>query len=309
MTQAKPRVALSELAERLLEGRPYEFVRSIGAGAMGEVFEIKHKTMGRRLVLKSPRLKLGAQPHALVEAQVERMRIEAQAAARLSHPNVVSAVDYWMSSDGSPCFVMEFLNGSTLAEELRRHQRLPILAATKYAIQVLSALGAAHGLGVVHRDIKPENLFVCQVPGRMPRIKVLDFGIARVLPDAATGAPAPLPVPTVTGAMVGTPRFMSPEALMGHRVDLRADIYSLGIVLYVMLAGTGPFDRVQANQSLDAPPPPSRWLEAGLAPELDRIVLKAIREKPADRYQCAADFGEDLKRFRTSYKQAAPPAS
>ena len=298
-TQESPAVARA-FAAKLLEGHPYAVVRAIGAGAMGEVFEIEHKTMGRRLVLKSTRLRLGADPHV-----AERMRIEAQAAARVSHPNIVNAVDFWISPDGFPCFVMELLSGASLAVELRQNKRLPILTATKYAVQALSALAAVHELGVVHRDIKPENLFVCRVSGRVPRIKVLDFGIARVLPDASTGAPAPLAVPTVTGAMVGTPRFMSPEALNGRRVDLRADIYSLGIVLYVMLAGTGPFDLAEPGQHLDAPPPPSRWLPSGFPSELDRIVIKAIREQPADRYQSAADFAEDLKRLRSDLKQTA----
>ena len=190
-----------------------------------------------------------------------------------------------------------------------------MLSATKVAIQVLSALGAAHELGIVHRDIKPENLFVCRVAGRAPWIKVLDFGIARVLPDALIGAPAPLSVPTVTGTMVGTPRYMSPEALEGQRVDLRADLYSLGVVLYVMLAGTGPFDRAQLGQSLDAPPPPSHWLaddtsaepEAARA-ELDRIVLRSIRERPEHRYPSATEFAEDLKRLRSALKQTAGAA-
>lgn len=299
-TQEPPLAAQLEFAAQLLEGRPYAVLRLIGAGAMGEVFEIEHKTTGRRLGLKSTRLRLGADPHL-----AERMRIEAQAAARFSHPNIVSAVDFWITPDGFPCFVMELLSGASLTEELCPNKRLPVLTATKYAVQVLSALAAVHRVGVVHRDVKPENLFICRVPGLAPRIKLLDFGLARVLPDASTGAPVPLSVPTVTGAMVGTPRYMSPEALNGQRVDLRGDIYSLGIVLYVMLAAIGPFDLVRPGQHWDAPPPPSQWLPRGLPPELDRIVIKAIRQRPEDRYQSAAEFAEELKRLRSNLKQAA----
>lgn len=308
---------LAEFASKLLDGHPYRAVRRIGAGAMGEVFEVEHQTMGRRLALKSLRQRLSGEAPA-----ADRLRIEAQTAARLRHPNIVDAVDFWITPEGFPCFVMEFLTGSSLADEMKGGRRLPVLSATKYAIQALSALGAAHALGIVHRDIKPENLFLCRAIGRAPWIKVLDFGIARVLPDAATGAPAPLNVPTVTGAMVGTPRYMSPEALEGHRVDLRADLYALGVVLYVMLAGTGPFDRVQSGESLDAPPPPSHWsaddtpdelwgMPAGpefesARAELDRIVLRSIRERPEHRYQSAAEFAEDLKRFRSGLKQSGP---
>lgn len=298
-TQATP-TARFEFATQLLEGHPYAVLRPIGAGAMGEVFEIEHKTTGRRLVLKSTRLRIKADPHL-----AERMRIEAQIAARVSNPNIVNAIDFWITPDGFPCLVMELLSGSSLAEELTPNKRLPVLTATKYAVQVLSALAAVHEFGVVHRDVKPQNLFICRVPGLAPRMKLLDFGLARVLPDASTGAPAPLSEPTVTGAMVGSPRFMSPEALNGRRVDLRADIYSLGIVLYVMLAAIGPFDLVEPGQHWDAPPPPSRWLPSGLPPELDRIIIKAIRERPEDRYQSAAEFAEELKRLRSNLKQAA----
>lgn len=296
-TQAQP---LAEFATLLLRERPYQLVRHLGGGAMGEVFEIEHQATGRRLVLKSLRQRIGANA-----AWADRLRLEAQTAGRLRHPNLVSAVDFWITPEGFPCFVMELLRGASLADDLRRARRLPVLTATKYAIQVLSALAAAHDLGIVHRDIKPENLFVCRLTGRASWIKVLDFGIARVLPDASTGAPAPLAMPTATGTMVGTPRYMSPEALEGRPVDLRADLYSVGVVLYVMLAGTGPFDRVHPGQSLDAPPPPSRFTPEGLPDDLDRIVLRAMRERPEDRYQTATEFASELKDLRATLKRAS----
>jgi eukaryotic-like serine/threonine-protein kinase len=283
------------LDELVLGPTPYRAVELIGRGGMGEVFMVEHRFLGRRFVLKVLHQRFAAEPQ-----YVDRMRVEAQSMARLQHPNVVEVVDFWTAPDGRPCVVMELLKGRTLARELASRGPLPVAEAVELTGQALSALGAAHRAGIVHRDVKPENLFVHEVPGHPRVLKVLDFGVARVLPGASSGAPAPLSLPTQTGAIVGSPRFMSPEAARGERVDHRADLYAVGAVLYVALAGRGPFDA-----GSDVPAPPSRYVE-GVAPELDAIVLRAMSELPELRPQSAEELAALLRPFS---RLSRPPAS
>jgi len=243
---------------------------------MGEVWAIEHTFLGQRFAFKV------LHPHLARFA--DRMRVEAETMGRLNHPHVVEVVDFWVSEDGRPCIVMELLHGRTLWDELVERHRLPVLEALNVAREVLLALGAAHSLGVVHRDIKPENIFLHESRGYGRVTKVLDFGIVRVMPTAPERAPPPAAIRTITGAVVGSPRFMSPEAWSGAKVDVRADVFSLGLILYVMLAGQGPFDAGDRS-----PKPPSHYA-VGMPPELDAVVLTAIRENPDQRYQSANDF-------------------
>jgi serine/threonine-protein kinase len=179
---------------------------------------------------------------------------------------------------------MELLNGRTLWEELIERKQLSLFESLDVTRQVLTAVVAAHAIGVVHRDLKPENIFLHEARGYGRVTKVLDFGIARILPDAPAIAPEPAALRTITGAMLGSPRYMSPEAWNGQRLDARADVYAIGVMLYVMLTGHGPFDTDQA-----LPTAPSQ-LNSELPPELDAIVLQAIREDVAVRIQSAQEF-------------------
>ncbi|MEO6600840.1 MAG: serine/threonine-protein kinase [Polyangiaceae bacterium] len=278
---------MAETVDVLLANTAYRAVRRLGKGRTGEVHVVRHQFLGRQFALKFLR------PDLLSDAQFsDRLRVEAQSAARLQHPNIVEMVDLWISAEGYPCIVMELLQGKTLAEELSTRQRLPVGEAVDLAQQALSGLAAAHALGVVHRDVTPENLFLQEVPGFPRTLKLLDFGLARVLPSAPRHAPDPLAVPTKTGALLGSPRFMSPEAERGERVDHRSDLYSLGVVLYVMLTGHGPHD-VPAPQVL----PPSKFGADGVTGALDAIVLRSIQDSTASRYQAADEFLLDLKRL------------
>ena len=274
----------AESLEGLLVGTDYRAVRRLGKGGMGEVYVVEHRIMGRQFALKLLRSHLLAEPQF-----AERLRVEAQAAARLNHPNIVEMVDLWISPDGYPCVVMELLRGRTLSQELEERRSLPASEAIAFALQALSGLAAAHALGVVHRDVKPENLFLHEVPGFARKLKILDFGLARILPGASRLAPDPITVPTKTGAILGSPRFMSPEAARGERVDHRADLFSLGVVLYVMLTGRGPHDRPALRV-----PPPSMFASEAIGAQLDAVVLRAIAERAEDRYQSAAAFTEAL---------------
>jgi serine/threonine-protein kinase len=258
---------------------------------MGEVWVIEHQTVRRRFALKIL--------HSRFKRFADRMRVEAETMGRLSHPNVVEVIDFWVASDGRGCVVMELLQGRTLWDELAERVRLPVSEALSIARQTLSALSAAHAIGVVHRDIKPENLFLHQVPGAGRVLKVLDFGMARILPQRPEDAPQPPEVPTATGAIVGSPRFMSPEGARGERVDARADLFSLGVVLYVMLVGEGPYDYDVHPQA------PSRVLGQELPPALDELVLRAIRELPSERFQSADEFLTELTPLIAQSKPAS----
>jgi serine/threonine-protein kinase len=270
---------------------------------MGEVYVVVHSVLKRRFALKV------IHPRYVNDSQlVDRMRIEAQATARLHHKNIVEVVDFWVSADGRPCIVMELLEGATVAHELMVSGPFPVAETVEYTCQLLSALSAAHALGVVHRDIKPENLFLHKVQDRPAILKVLDFGVARVLPHASDRAPHPPTQPTATGTIVGTPRFASPEGLRGEKVDHRADVFSAGLVLYTMLTRRGAFDRMSTsdNPNTYQVEPPSVRAGVDVSSGLDSIVLKAIRWNIEERYQNAIDLSRDLRSFLSTHESLEP---
>lgn len=277
---------------------PYRTVRPLAAGGMGELFIVEHRELGRKFVAKVLQNEFRDDPTLM-----DRFRLEAQALGRLEHPHIVSVVNLGTTVDGRPYIVLEQLTGRPLSVELKARGRLPVREALSWAVQILSALEAAHGIGIVHRDIKPPNLFLCDGPKGTRILKVLDFGVARVLPEAPASAPMPLSVPTENGAVVGTPRFVSPEGAIGRRVDERADIYGVALVLYTMLAGRGPFDHLRGRANLfsahasQAPEPPSFYADEPISAELDRVVLKALAKDPEDRFQTAAEFRVALDGF------------
>jgi serine/threonine-protein kinase len=267
---------------------------------MGELWLVEHVEIGRKFVAKVLRPELARHRQA-----VDRMRLEAQALGRLSHPNIVSVMNFGTTADGRPFFVTELLEGRTLTAEVRERGLLPASEAVTWTCQLLQALSAAHEIGIVHRDIKPDNLFVAETESGARILKVLDFGIARVLPDAPVGAPLPLTIPTTTGAVIGTPRFASPEAAAGERVDTRADLYGAALVLYTMLAGRGPFDHLRGDETLlaahtsERPAAPSVYATEPVPAELDRIVLRALEKQPDARFQTAHEFERELERVRS----------
>lgn len=303
LTSSRPNGPVFNFSETLLSGRSYRHVGTLGRGAMGEVHIVAHSVIKRRFALKVIHARYANDAHF-----IDRMRIEAQAMARLQHRNVVDVVDFWIAEDGRPCIVMELLEGATLSHEVLSNGPLHPEAAIEYSLQLLSALTAAHELGVVHRDVKPENLFLHQVPERPRILKVLDFGFARVMPQASTRAPLPPTQPTATGSVVGTPRFASPEALRGQKVDARSDLFSAGAVLYFMLTGRGPYDRMMTIDDPDAfdLAPPSTVAGPQIRPELDAVVLKATRWRVEERHQSAPDFAAELSNLRLPTQTLSP---
>jgi len=196
--------------------------------------------------------------------------------------------------------VMEYLVGRTLADQMAAEGVPQVLEAVTLTCQLLSALQATHAKGLVHRDIKPDNVFICEPPEGPRYLKLLDFGVARVMPGSTAVDPLPQGFETRTGVVVGTPRFVSPEGAIGQRVDPRADLYSAGLVLYIMLAGRGPFDHFEGDHMVltahaaEDPEPPSKLATEPVPPELDRAVLKALAKDPEQRFRTAKEFFDVL---------------
>jgi serine/threonine protein kinase len=299
--------AVSEGAGDPFAGTQYRNLERLDAGGMGEVYLVEHRLLFRTFVAKMLHAELANYPQV-----VDRMRLEAQALGQLDHPNVVSATGFGTSADGRPFLVLEHLKGRTLREELAERGALPPEEAIGHTLALLDGLRAAHALGIVHRDIKPDNLFLAKGPGGERVLKILDFGIARVLPTAPATAPRPLALPTESGAVIGTPRFLSPEGAVGARVDTRADLYAAALMLYTMVAGRGPFDHVSVGMELlkahvsEAPARASYYAPAPLPPGLDELLLTALAKDPASRFQTAETLSAALRQVAGRAGLAVP---
>jgi len=279
----------------VISGTRYRVLSLIGVGGMGSVYEVEHVELGKRFVLKALLRELSRR-----DDLVQRLRNEWRALARLQHASIVNVTDAGTSSNGVPFYVMERLDGDTLAGVLREKRRLHVLDAVHVAASVLEALSAAHDIGIIHRDVKPANVFLVNGGG----VKLLDFGIAKIA-DATS-------VVTARGLAVGTPRYMSPEQARGERVDGRSDIYASALILYEMLAGVGPFDDVhEANDLLLAhlareAPRLSTFL-SGVSPELEQILANMLAKDCRQRPVNARAAAELLRDF--SDRQRALPAT
>lgn len=272
--------------ESLLDGTAYSPISLLGRGGMGEVWAVRHDFLGREFALKVLHRR-----HLNNSQLIERLRLEAKAMAALEHPNIVEVTDFWIAGDGRPCLVMELLRGQRLDRVLLQRQRLPGSEVVELGRQALSALVAAHAIGLVHRDIKPENLFLQQEANQPWRLKLLDFGLARVLSGFATGGSiSPLDL-TRTGTILGSPRFMSPEALRGERVEQDGDIYSLGVVMYLCLVGMHSHFDIATSPVFH---PPSRCGAFDCSAMLDAIVLRAVEADRSRRITTARAFLAEL---------------
>ena len=264
--------------------------RLLGSGGMGEVYLARDLGLDRDVAIKV--LHGGAmEPHHL--ARFER---EARAASTLSHPNVAHIYLLGETPDGRRYLAMEYVEGVPLDQCLI--ELLPIAQAVDIAIQMASALTAAHAAGIVHRDVKPANVIV----RRDGLVKVLDFGLAKLVPSSAAPHGATESLATEPGTLVGTADYMSPEQARGQDVDARTDVWALGVVLYEMVAGRRPFvgaTRADVQAAvLQGEPAPLTRADAAVPPELQRIVDKALRKDPGRRYQVMKDLLLDLEALR-----------
>ncbi|HEV2493998.1 MAG TPA: protein kinase [Terriglobia bacterium] len=266
----------------------YQIVRELGRGAMGVVYEGFDPVIGRTVAIKTMLLE-GLSPSEYEEYQ-KRFQREAQAAGVLSHPNIVTVHDFG-EDNGVLYLAMEFLRGMSLQDLLGRGKVLPIEGIIRLYDQVCSALDQAHAHQIVHRDMKPANIMILE----NGVVKVTDFGIARVL-SAGTGM-------TRVGQVVGTPSYMSPEQVRGLPVDGRSDIFSLGVILYLLLTGQKPFDGPSLTtviyKIVNEEPAPLSSLDPAIHPNLGAIVAKALAKDPNRRYQTCGALAADLRNYKT----------
>ncbi len=285
---------------------PYELVKKIGAGGMGEVYLARDNRLARQVALKLLPAHVG-----LDRQRLERFKQEARTASALNHPNILTIYEIG-EEGGRPFIATELIEGETLRERIT-HSRLPLNDALDVAVQVATGLNAAHEAGIVHRDIKPENLML----RRDGYVKILDFGLAKLINPHADGAEISTQVKTNEGVVMGTPRYMSPEQARGQKVDGRTDIFSLGVLLYEMLSGRAPFEGATPGDLivsiLEREEPPVSHYAEGIPAELDEVVQKALRKEREERYQTAKELLSDLKalkhrlEFEAELEQLAPP--
>jgi eukaryotic-like serine/threonine-protein kinase len=280
------------MADQKVLGGRYELDSTLGRGGMAEVYLGTDRVLGRQIAVKV----LGSQ-FSKDSSFVTRFRREAQSAAALNHPNVVSVFDTG-SDDGTHFIVMEYVQGKTLSQVIRESGPLMPERAVEIALAVAEALAFAHRNSIIHRDIKPGNVMLTPSGD----VKVMDFGIARATTSESL---------TQTATVLGTATYFSPEQAQGEAVDARSDVYSLGCVLYEMLTGHPPFSAetpvaVAYKHVKEEPVPPSR-LNPDVPPDLDAIVLKCLAKNPANRYQSAQELVRDLERLRAGVPVMATP--
>ena len=296
-----------DLVLQLSDHPKYRTAELLGRGGMGDVFKAEHKMMERTVALKAIKRELFRKPSA-----IERFHREVKSAAKLSHPNIVTAYDAEQAGDVT-FLVMEYVEGFDLAHKVRTEGPLSISEASDYIRQAARGLQHAHERGMVHRDIKPHNLMVT----REGTVKILDFGLATLATEAITSDSSGEPAHdnseksssrlTTLGTMMGTPDFISPEqASEPHRVDIRSDIYSLGCTFYYLLTGRPPFtegtamERVKAHHEVQ--PVPIEDMRSDISPQLADVVRRMMSKDPDERCQTPAEVADALAPFVDAYR-------
>jgi len=280
----------------------YRVMRELGEGGMGCVYLAEHALIGRKAAVKVLNPDIASDPEV-----VSRFFTEARAVNDIRHPNIVEVTDFGKFG-AFYCIVMEYLEGETLAARLGRVRVFDEPGVVRVMKQCTSALGAAHEQGLVHRDIKPENIFLRAHPDYPDFVKLLDFGIAKLLT-----ADEPVGHKTKTGSVLGTPSYMSPEQCLGEAaLDIRSDVYSLGVVIYQMLTGQLPFTADTLGRLIvchvNEPPVPPSVINPRVSRAMNDLVLRALAKRPRDRFQSARDMRDALERLIPPPLRAMTPA-
>src|SRR5262245_40437322 len=245
----------------------YKIVAVLGEGGMGAIYRAEHILIGKKVALKMLHGEFSEEPEI-----VDRFFTEAKAVNKIGHQNIIDISDYGHTKDGCPFFIMELLEGRALAKELKNRVPLELGRALHVIEQVADALEASHRAGIIHRDLKPENIFLIRMGGDPDFVKILDFGIAKLVSEHKTHV----------GILLGTPAYISPEQVEGEEIDQRADIYALGVVLYEMLTGRQPFAALTPDhliaKLLTEPALPPRTLNPSIPVEVDLLVMRALEK-------------------------------
>lgn len=279
---------LEQLKGSILADR-YKILNVIGQGGMGVIFRAEHIKIGRKLAIK-----VLHPAHITDEEAVVRFQREAVAAGGLGHPNIIEIIDSGKTDSGLPYIVMEYLEGRDLSQILEKEAILPYDIIVPILIPVCEALEVAHSAGIVHRDIKPENILISRFGKGKLIVKVLDFGIAKIMEsrDKKSGAI------TRTGFVAGTPHYMSPEQVMGEKIDHRTDIYSLGVIMYQAVVGRVPFQggtvtAITTRIVTEEPQEPIS-VRREIPSEINQLVLKAMAKKPEKRFQSTKELAAGI---------------
>jgi len=289
-TRLVPAPRIENRIEGRVLGDRYRIISRLGQGGMGSVYLAEHVTLGKRMAVKVLRPEFSRD-----EELLDRFQHEARAASQIGQENIVEVFDFGHTPEGEAYFVMEALDGESLARVLHRDGPMPVARALPIFLQICRALGAAHQRGIVHRDLKPENVFVLRRTDGTDFVKVIDFGIAK-----GPGEPNARRL-TRAGSIIGTPEYMSPEQASATSIDQRSDVYAFGVLAYETLTGRLPFDgdtplaTLMKHQS-DAPLPPRR-LRPELPPEVEEVVLRALVKRPEGRQQSMEELASDLARL------------
>ncbi|MBN2802184.1 MAG: protein kinase [Deltaproteobacteria bacterium] len=272
-------------------GERFLVQKKLGEGGMGVVYEAEQTAIGRKVALKV------LHPHLNDEELYARFRNEAAASSRLEHPNTITVYDFGRTDNDSLYIAMEFISGISLDDEIKKSGAIEWKRACKLGSEICGSLRNAHENGIIHRDMKPENVMLCERGDDKDFVKVLDFGIAKILDDDPSDQRKAL---TKTGMVFGTPQYMSPEQVRGEKIDARSDIYSVGIILYQMLTGNLPFTAdtpmgLLTKHLLDVPPRFKTFKNSPSVPdELESLVLSALEKEPDKRPQTMKEFGHAL---------------
>ena len=286
---ATPATEITFIGKKI--GGHYVISEKLGEGGMGYVFRAKHLMLDKDVAIKVLR-----EDFAENTESFERFRREAKNTSKLSHPNAVSMYDFGQTEDGLVYIILEYINGLDLKVLITRDGAFPEERAIPIFLQICEVLEEAHGQGIIHRDLKSENIMICNKNNRQDFVKVLDFGIAKLMDVGGRTTGGTL---TQKGVVFGTPQYMSPEQVQGETLDQRADLYSLGIIMYEVVSGDVPFNAlnpvdVMVKQVKDKPKQVGKLKDVNISSTLDKIIMKCLEKKPASRFSTARELYDAL---------------